>query len=445
MSDGDVEVLCAAERPPGGEDAAGDDEKEEEVLGDTEGLPKGEETAKCATAALMVGFSGASSASLCRGASSDAPAACAAIATPRIGEAGRLAVCAGASSNAPARCVNSLPVAKTPSTEEIVECRAAVPHASGLHITNLGYDGDELFPDQAMHVTLEVWDQWGGMMDSDSSTVVRASIALRGSNGAVVNADGRFNTSSDGIVHFSRLSFSGSGNLTVQFYIDGNNKNNGTSVGAASANVPVPLEAARVVVAETDHGAIIRRCRRVFSQLACPWPLQGEDNRTAASSDGVGGGMVHSSEPRQQQPLSVATEAVSTVAGGAGAAWYVMTCQQVLEDNGIYVAYVSSRGTEPRSALLWYHPGIEALETGAGLPTRDKPAWDRLGVDRDASAREVRRAYYRQSLLWHPDRWVRYKMHSARAQDVFQIVSDAYAWMVASSAEEQDISSDAIS
>ena len=436
MSDGDVEVLCAAEGP-----SEDDETGNAEVLDDADGLPKGEETAKCATAALTVGFSGASAASLCRGASSDAPAACVAIATRRIGEAGRLAVCTGASSNAPARCVNSLSVAKTPSTAEIEDCRAAIPQPSGLHITNLGHDGDVLFPDEAMHVSLEVWDQWGGRIYSDSSTVVRASIALRGSNGAVVNADGRFNTSSDGVVHFSRLSFSGSGNLTVQFYIDGNNNNSSSSVGANNAHVPVPLEAARVVVAETEHGAIIRRCRRVFSQLACPWPLQDEGDRTAASTNGMGEG-TEAGAPHQQQPLSVATEAVSTVAGGTGAAWYVMTCQQVLEDNGIYVAYVSSRGTEARSALLWYHPGIEALETGAGLPTRDMPAWDQLGVDRGASAREVRRAYYRQSLLWHPDRWVRYKIHSARAQDVFQIVSDAYAWMVASSAEGQGIPSD---
>lgn len=398
MSDGDVEVLCAAE-----------------------GLPEGEETAHCAAAALMIGFSSASAASLCRGAQSGAPADCAATAAHRIGEAGRLAACAGASSNAPARCINSLSASRVPSAAEVTECRAAIPRPSGLHITNLGHEGDVLFPDQPMHASLEVWDQWGAMLHSDSSTVVRASVAVRGSNGAVVNAFGRFNTSSDGIVHFSHLSFSGPGNLTLQFYIDGIDNE---SIGAATAYVRVPLEAARVVVAETEHGAIIRRCRSVFSQLACPWPLEGEGGKASS----IGGGAVGAEDGA---PSPVATEAVSTVSGGAAAAWYVMTCQQVLEENGIYVAYVPSRNKETLSALLWYHPGVEALETGAGLPTRDQTAWERLGVDRHASARELRRAYYRQSLLWHPDRWVRYAMHSARAQEVFQIVSEAHAWMVA--------------
>lgn len=411
MSDGDVEMLCAAE-----------------------GLPEGEETAGCAAAALMIGFSSAGAASLCRGAQSGAPADCAATASHRIGEAGRLAVCTGASSNAPARCINSLSTARAPTAEEVAECRAAVPSSSGLHITSLGHEGDALFPDQPMYATLEVWDQWGDRIHSDSSTVVRTSVAVRGSNGAVVNAFGRFNTSSDGIVHFSHLSFSGPGNLTLQFYIDGKDND---GVGAASANARVPLEAARVIVAETEHGAIVRRCRRVFSQLACPWPSEGEGGKEACTANGAGGAG-NGGPPQHQQPFSVATEAVSTVSGGAAAAWFVMTCQQVLEENGIYVAYVPSRSKEALSALLWYHPGIEALETGVGLPTRDQAPWARLGVDRNASAREVRRAYYRQSLLWHPDRWVRYAIHSARAKEVFQIVSEAHAWMIADLAAGED-------
>eukprot|EP00752_Nemacystus_decipiens_P005158 g4681.t1 len=416
MSDRDVETLCAAE-----------------------GLPKGEETATCAAAALMVGVSSAGAALLCRGAQSGAPADCVATAAHRLGEAGRLAVCAGASSNAPARCINSLSAARAPSAAEIAECRAAVPRPSGLHITNLGHEGDVLFPDQPMHAALEVWDQWGARIQSDSSTVVRASVAVRGSNGAVVNAFGRFNTSSDGIVHFSHLSFSGPGNLTLQFYIDGTDSD---GIGAASADVRVPLEAARVVVAETEHGAIIRRCRSVFSYLACPWPLEAEGGKAASIRDGVGEAR-NIAQSQQQRQSSVATEAVSTVSGGASAAWYVMSCQQVLEENGIYVAYVPSRSKETTlSALLWYHPGIEVLETGIGLPTRDQTAWERLGVDRHASARELRRAYYRQSLLWHPDRWVRYAIHSARAQEVFQIVSEAHAWMVADLVAPEDDSQD---
>lgn len=378
LSDGEVEVLCAAKS-----------------------IPQGEATAKCAAAALTSGFSSRNAASLCRGAGSDAPAACAAMVALRIGEAGRLAVCTGAISNAPARCANSVSVSRALSAVEIAECKSAVPQPSGLRITKLEYEGEVLFVDRPMRATLEVRDQWGGAIPSDSSTVVRASVALRGSDGASVNAVGRFNTSSEGVVHFSQLSFSGAGSLTLQFSIDGSDGGN------------TPLAAALVIVAETEHGVVARRCGRIFRQLACPPEAERE----------------RADEGARGHPEPVRTEAVSIVSGGTTAAWQVLSCQQVLEENGVHVTYLP-RGTSSLNAWLWYHPGIEVLETGAGLPSRSQPAWQTLGVERGAHAREVRRAYYRQSLLWHPDRWVRHTMHSARAQEVFEIVSEAYAWMV---------------
>ena len=377
LSDGEVEVLCAATN-----------------------IPQGEPTAKCAATALASGFSSRNAASLCRGAGSDAPAACAAMMALRTGEAGRLAVCTGAISNAPARCANSVSVSRALSEVEIAECKSAVPQPSGLHITNLEHEGEVLFVDRPMRATLEVRDQWGGAIPSDRSTVVRASVALRGSDGASVNAVGRFNTSSEGLVHFSQLSFSGAGSLTLQFSIDGGDGGN------------TPLAAALVIVAETEHGVVARRCGRIFRQLACPSEAEGERADRGARG----------------HPGPLRTEAVSIVSGGSTAAWQVLSCEQVLEENGVHVTYLP-RGTSSLNAWLWYHPGIEVLETGAGLPSRSQPAWETLGVERGAHSREVRRAYYRQSLLWHPDRWVRHKMHSTRAQEVFEIVSEAYAWM----------------
>lgn len=378
MSDGDVEVLCEAK-----------------------GLPTGQATAKCAVAALMIGISSTNAASLCRGARSDAPAACAATAAPHMGEEGRVALCVGASSDAPARCANWLSVTRFLSAVELAKCKAAVPSASGLHITKLAHDGKRLVADQPMQATLEVWDQWGSLIPSDTSTVVRASIAVRGSNGAFVNPAGRFNTSNNGLIFFSHLSFSGPGSLTLQFSID---RGDGDKV---------PLAAAQVIVTETEHGAIVKRCGSIFRQLTCP-----SEKGERKAPEGV-----------DERRKSVSTEAVSSVSGGVAGVWRVLTCQKILENNGVHVAYLSG-GTGLFSARLWYHPGIEVLETGAGLPNREQPSWDRLGVRQNAHSREVRRAYYRQSLLWHPDRWVRHSMHSARAQEVFEIVSEAYAWIV---------------
>lgn len=378
MRDDDMEVLCSAGGPS-----------------------HGEATAKCAKSALSVGISSSNTAALCRGSRSDAPVHCFAAVGTRVSQATRLAVCAGASSDVPARCIASLSPLGTPSGADIAECRTAVPHPSGLRITSLGHDGEALYPNQPMHAILQVLDQWGGGISSDNSSVVRASVGIQGSNGAVVNAPGRFNVSSQGFVLFSRLSFSGPGSLTLNFFLNSNGEVNS------------PSAAARVIVTETDHGVTLRRCGQIFRLLSCPWTV----TRPVKGNHAVG--FEH----------AILTEAISIAGGGMAAAWSVFTCQSVFEENGLHVAYLSG-GTQPLTAWLWYHPGIEALETGVGLPRRDQPPWETLGVEQGASAKRVRRAYHRQSLMWHPDRWVRYAMHSARAQEMFEIVSEAYTQMI---------------
>lgn len=378
MSEEDIEMLCSAA-----------------------GTPSMPGTIQCATSAILTGLSGSDAASVCRGAGSDAPALCAAVVAHRIWSSALVDTCVGATNDAPARCVNSLPVMRTPTPDEIAVCRATRPRPSDLQIINLAHNGEILFPNQLMQATLEVRDQWGGNMAFESSSTVRASIALRGSNGASVNAHGRFNTTKDGVVHFSHLSFSGAGNLTLQFFIDGYD------------SMSAPLASARVIVAETEHTAFLRRCGRLFSSLACPLSAARYGEECAAPEEHVS---------------SAVTEAVAIVFSGAVTAWDVLNCQTILAENGVQTTMVSGRSYS-LTAWIWYHPGMEELETGIGLPTREQSAWETLGVERNASGREMRRAYYRLSLLWHPDRWVRHSMHSARAQDVFEIVSEAYSWM----------------
>lgn len=381
MNDDNVEKLCSAVRAP-------------KIPG----------TTQCAAAAVMAGLSDFDAAVVCSGASSNAPAVCTATVAHRTKTSVRIDVCVGATSNAPARCINSLPVTRAPTPSEIMICRTTEPRPAGLHISTLEHHSETLFPDQPMRATLEVRDQWGGKMPSESSSVVRASIALRGSNGVTVNAHGRFNTTSNGVVHFSHLSFSGAGNLTLQFSIDGDGDN----------GVRVPLASARVIVAEAENVVIFRRCRRVFSSLACPLSAAEYSQEKVAKGE--------------NESLDIA-EAVAIVIGMA-TAWDVLSCRNILAENGVQTAFVSGGRVNSLTAWIWYHPGMEILETGVGLPTQQQTAWERLEVERTATEREVRRAYYRQALLWHPDRWVRHSMHSARAQDIFEIVSEAYLWIV---------------
>ncbi|CAM9915870.1 unnamed protein product [Phaeothamnion confervicola] len=54
-----------------------------------------------------------------------------------------------------------------------------------------------------------------------------------------------------------------------------------------------------------------------------------------------------------------------------------------------------------------------------------------LGVEPGAGRAAVRRAYYRLSLAWHPDRWPRHPLHAPLAQAVFEHVAAAYAELTA--------------
>jgi hypothetical protein len=92
--------------------------------------------------------------------------------------------------------------------------------------------------------------------------------------------------------------------------------------------------------------------------------------------------------------------------------------------------------------LVSYSQAVYSLETGSGLPTRDMPLRERLGLRRESVnvtvsvtvrekrrewKRELKRAYYHRSLRWHPDRWASFPTtYQRRAQEVFELVGEAY-------------------
>ncbi|KAE8657630.1 putative kinesin heavy chain [Hibiscus syriacus] len=50
-----------------------------------------------------------------------------------------------------------------------------------------------------------------------------------------------------------------------------------------------------------------------------------------------------------------------------------------------------------------------------------------LGVCKQASAYEIRDAYRRQALKWHPDRWMKNPKASGEAKQRFQCIQEAYS------------------
>lgn len=363
----------------------------------------GEHAAECAKAAPW-GLSGPQRAELCSNAESTAPAECARSLEGRFGSDVAVATCQGARSDAPAACLNGVGKGGYRGATEldVLACRSAVPVASGLKLehlaANAGIGGppsgqSQVFTGMPVEATLSVLDQWGRKMTAAEDltpTFVIASVGSSKGNENDVELDpdgGRYNVSVGGIVNFESLTFTAPGNVTLFFTI-------------GSTHERAPSVAAKVIVLESEEDYFSRTCiRSVFDHLVCP-----EQISVWSSSEQEG----------------------ATAKGEALLLWPdafpALICQEHLERRGIlYLTQSTSRDVR-----VWYYPGIEVLETKIGLPHKEMTPREVLGVDAEASLRQIRKAYYRLSLLWHPDRWERYPTHRRRAQDVFTIVADAY-------------------
>jgi hypothetical protein len=75
-----------------------------------------------------------------------------------------------------------------------------------------------------------------------------------------------------------------------------------------------------------------------------------------------------------------------------------------------------------------YLPHHAANDTTAGVTgSSDNDAGNARHLSPRAIERLIRKAYYRHSLIWHPDRWASYpRVFQRRAQDSFELISDAY-------------------
>ena len=78
---------------------------------------------------------------------------------------------------------------------------------------------------------------------------------------------------------------------------------------------------------------------------------------------------------------------------------------------------------------LEYRQGIDAIWTGQGLPSPNQTPYQMLGLNEgnNTTKKMIKKAYYRQSLLWHPDRWSSYpNLYTVAVQGIFEMINDAY-------------------
>jgi hypothetical protein len=132
-----------------------------------------------------------------------------------------------------------------------------------------------------------------------------------------------------------------------------------------------------------------------------------------------------------------------------------LICEEALKGWGVTVSMTPGGG-----AWVGYRNGVDAVWTGLGLPSEEMSYEERLGVgaykergekdkvgmkenvertnkrsrnnseDGGGSGRirkDLRKAYYRKSLIWHPDRWASMpSLYGPAVQGAFELISSAY-------------------
>jgi hypothetical protein len=89
--------------------------------------------------------------------------------------------------------------------------------------------------------------------------------------------------------------------------------------------------------------------------------------------------------------------------------------------------YVKSNILPTGETIIEYRGGIASIWTGNDLPREEMSPYDRLGISPTCTnAKEIRRAYYKKSLQWHPDRWVGMELYKLPVQGAFELVAEAY-------------------
>lgn len=95
-----------------------------------------------------------------------------------------------------------------------------------------------------------------------------------------------------------------------------------------------------------------------------------------------------------------------------------------------------------RLGLFASEDGIKSLDgaseekSQSGHADKEKSKAGRSARKRERAAqKEIRRAYYRKSLQWHPDRWAGMGMYALAVQGAFELVNEAYNALTAGADE----------
>lgn len=300
-------------------------------------------------------------------------------------------------------------------------------------------------------VQVSLFDQWGQPFDLAGVSIV-AALDPKNRQGAVLWGLRTNTTNGAGIAELDRLVVSQSGLVELRLYtstptaaaVKLARKRGFPSVGSSSKQPERILIAAMQVLVRRDKDAVDPApCMFAFHELETVARNSAED------------------DAQSLYPI---------VRGYLPALYYprVLACTDVFKSWHVNVSSGASG-----DFILHYRSGIESIWTGTSFPSLDQSPEERLdlpglsqrmavlleaevaaeeatntttdGEDAEDAVptksikvsaqakkvaksvgKELRKAYYRKSLMWHPDRWSGMPIYSEAVKGAFQLITDAY-------------------
>ena len=300
------------------------------------------------------------------------------------------------------------------SLEDVHSCVAQKSVVSRVKVTRIrSQDNDiHITAGKRFSIEFEVFDQWGvRFIDHFDHPEHYFSATVNSNNlqGAVLWGV-RSNYSHMGILHFDSLAISQPGR--VEFKVLVSSKSDGSDDGDDSGRKQKQGELRRraievfyVQVAEDESIVSLSSCMYVFKQSMCPSESI-EENWIADF-------------PRIRSYVSSSAYMSNLFCSSLLQKWHVDS-------------WVNAGGD------MWveYRLGIDSIWTGLGLPRMEMDPWQRLEIShahneemmkkKKELLKVIRRAYYRKSLQWHPDRWAGLPEYSLAVQGAFELITEAY-------------------
>jgi hypothetical protein len=295
--------------------------------------------------------------------------------------------------------------------------------------------GPEIIAGKRFSIVFEVYDQYYQLFTSPASLPFSPSVSL--SHNPILKISINENNQQSAVIWGNRLNSTnlGTGSLsfhhlvisqpgkveiTISQLLTDEERNEETSHlhhrPIRKRDHSIPINSFQITIHEDPRMVLTRPCIYVFASSICPSSVLGEDYDSLFPLT------------RQFLPSSM----------------YLANIQCFNESLSLMrvTSYLQSDG----SMWVEYRLGIDSIWTGVGLPTIEMAPSTRLGLlipsidelkerneegEKKRVLKVIKRAYYRGSLQWHPDRWVGYdQYYQAAVSSVFPLITEAYEMLM---------------